>query len=72
MLVCFFSIYGLLRKRVAIDAVGELLVETALLTPAALACLWVLEAPGQMAFFRVGWHPPTSCSRRPARPPPCP
>jgi chloramphenicol-sensitive protein RarD len=59
MLACFFGFYGLLRKRVAIDAVGGLFVETALLTPLALACLWVLDTRGQMAFFQTGWSTQT-------------
>ncbi|MCB2228925.1 MAG: EamA family transporter RarD [Desulfarculaceae bacterium] len=45
VLAASFSTYGLLRKRVQVEAVGGLLVETALLTPLALAWL-----------FWAGWH----------------
>ena len=53
LLAGFFGLYGLLRKRVAIDAVGGLFVETAVLTPLALACLGLLDWRGEMAFFRA-------------------
>lgn len=44
-LAASFSTYGLLRKRVQVEALGGLLVETGLLTPLALAWLaW------------IGWH----------------
>ena len=59
MLASFFGFYGLLRKRVAIDAVGGLFVETALLTPLALVCLWVLDSRGHMAFFQANWSTQT-------------
>ncbi|MCF8034955.1 MAG: EamA family transporter RarD [Desulfarculaceae bacterium] len=44
-LAASFSTYGLLRKQVRVEAVGGLLVETALLTPLALGWL-----------FWSGWH----------------
>ena len=50
VLAVSFGLYGLLRKRAAIDAVGGLLVETALLAPAALAYLAARAASGAGAF----------------------
>lgn len=55
LMATFFSLYGLLRKRVDINAVGGLFVETVALTPLALAALWVLDSRGQMAFFGTDW-----------------
>lgn len=49
-----FSIYGLLRKTVKVEAVGGLLVETALLTPLALAWLIWIGAHGELVFWRGG------------------
>ena len=45
-----FGLYGLVRKVVAIDALGGLAVETALLGPVALAWLWWSAATGVGAF----------------------
>jgi len=45
-----FSFYGLVRKVVAIDALGGLAVETALVGPLALAWLWWVAAEGRAAF----------------------
>ena len=45
-----FGLYGLLRKRAAIDPVGGLLAETALLAPPALAFLAYRAAVGAGAF----------------------
>lgn len=45
-----FGFYGLVRKVVAIDALGGLAVETLLLGPIALAWLWWVSAQGQSAF----------------------
>jgi chloramphenicol-sensitive protein RarD len=45
-----FGLYGLLRKRVPADSTVGLFVETALLTPVALAYLLYLEATGELAF----------------------
>ncbi len=45
-----FGLYGLVRKTVAADSVTGLAVETALLSPAALAYLAVLGAHGTGAF----------------------
>jgi chloramphenicol-sensitive protein RarD len=47
-----FGVYGLIRKTVAIDALGGLLIETTLLTPVALAVLAYAHAGGQGAFGR--------------------
>lgn len=45
-----FGLYGLVRKVVAIDALGGLAVETALLGPVALAWLWWSAATGVGVF----------------------
>ena len=50
VLAVSFGVYGLLRKTVAVDALSGLSVETALLTPVALAGLLWLAARGQGAF----------------------
>lgn len=50
VLATSFGLYGLLRKRAAIDAVGGLLGETALLAPAALAYLLLRAHAGAGAF----------------------
>jgi chloramphenicol-sensitive protein RarD len=52
-----FGLYGLLRKRAAIEPLGGLLAETALLAPAALAYLGWRAAAGAGAF---GSSPGTS------------
>lgn len=55
VMATFFGLYGLLRKRVAINAVGGLFLETLALTPLALAALWVLDSRGRMAFLSADW-----------------
>jgi chloramphenicol-sensitive protein RarD len=45
-----FGLYGLLRKRAAVDSVGGLFGETALLAPAALAYLALRAGDGSGAF----------------------
>lgn len=50
VLATSFGLYGLLRKRAAIDAVGGLFGETALLAPAALAYLLFRAHAGTGAF----------------------
>ncbi len=50
VLAASFGLYGLLRKRAAIDAVGGLFGETALLAPAALAYLAWRARDGTGAF----------------------
>lgn len=45
-----FGLYGLVRKRAGVDAVGGLLAETALLAPLALGLVAVLAARGEGAF----------------------
>lgn len=49
-----FSFYGLIRKVVAIDALGGLTIETALLTPFALGLLLYVGSNGEAAFGRSG------------------
>ena len=50
VLALSFGLYGLLRKRAGIEAIGGLLVETALLAPPALALLGFRAAAGVGAF----------------------
>lgn len=50
-----FSTYGLIRKTVKIEAVAGLLVETALITPVALAWLLWMGFHGQLVFGQGGW-----------------
>jgi chloramphenicol-sensitive protein RarD len=49
-LAASFGAYGLLRKTAAIDPIGGLFVEAALLTPGALAFLLYVAATGEGAF----------------------
>ncbi len=55
LLALTFGTYGLLRKRVAIDAVGGLFVETCLLAPLSLAYLAWLVTGGRSALVNGGW-----------------
>jgi chloramphenicol-sensitive protein RarD len=50
-----FGLYGLIRKRVGLDPLVGLLLETALLAPAALAFLGWRAATGQLVFAAHGW-----------------
>jgi chloramphenicol-sensitive protein RarD len=50
LLAISFGLYGLVRKRAAIDAIGGLIAETALLAPLALAFLGGRAASGVGAF----------------------
>jgi chloramphenicol-sensitive protein RarD len=50
VLALSFGLYGLLRKRAGIEAVGGLFAETALLAPVALAYLALRAARGEGAF----------------------
>lgn len=50
VLATSFGVYGLVRKRAAIEAVGGLFAETALLAPLALAFLGARAAAGAGAF----------------------
>jgi chloramphenicol-sensitive protein RarD len=47
-----FSLYGLIRKTVAIDALGGLLIETLILAPVAVAILAHAHGTGRGAFGR--------------------
>ena len=49
-----FGFYGLLRKRLALDSIGALFVETALLFPVALGFLLWLASTGRGAFLAAG------------------
>lgn len=53
-----FGVYGLIRKVAAIDALGGLTIETAILAPLALAVLWYASDTGTAAFgtsARIDW-----------------
>lgn len=45
-----FGLYGLLRKIVAVTPLIGLLVETALMTPLAVAMIWILSSQGHARF----------------------
>ena len=45
-----FGLYGLLRKLVAVTPLVGLLIETALMTPPALAMIWSLSSQGRVGF----------------------
>lgn len=49
-----FAIYGLIRKRLAIDAISGLFVETLLAAPLAMLYLRHLAQAGQLAFLHQG------------------
>lgn len=51
VLACSFGLYGLLRKRLAVDAFSGLLIETLLLSPVALGYLLWIAAQGEMKFL---------------------
>jgi chloramphenicol-sensitive protein RarD len=51
-----FAVYGLLRKLTPVDAVGGLLIEAFVLTPAAVAYLVAVGIGGEGAFGRYGWE----------------
>jgi chloramphenicol-sensitive protein RarD len=50
-----FACYGLLKNRINSGAVETLTVESALLTPLALAYLVHLQLAGQLTFGHLGW-----------------
>lgn len=50
VLAVSFAFYGLLRKKVAVDGLLGLLIETALLAPVALAYVAFLQVRGESAF----------------------
>lgn len=52
-----FSLYGLLRKQVAIESVAGLFIETLLLAPLSLAWLGYEAWRGGLAFGHGGWGP---------------
>lgn len=54
VLAATFGSYGLLRKRIAIDPLTGLFVETLLAAPVAVAYLAFLTATGRLAFGHVG------------------
>ncbi|MFZ6004891.1 MAG: EamA family transporter RarD [Actinomycetota bacterium] len=51
VLACSFAGYGFLKKAVSVDAASSLAVETALLLPAALVGMAVLQGGGDAAFL---------------------
>ncbi|ARM90248.1 transporter protein RarD 2 [Rhizobium sp. CIAT894] len=49
-----FGVYGLIRKVAAIDALGGLMIETAILAPFALGLLFYVSGLGETAFGQSG------------------
>jgi chloramphenicol-sensitive protein RarD len=49
-----FGFYGLIKKRANVDALPSLAIETAVVTPIAVAYLWFLQANGEAAFIQDG------------------
>lgn len=49
-----FGFYGLVKKRANVDALPSLAIETAVITPIAVAYLWFLQANGEVAFIQDG------------------
>lgn len=56
VLALSFGFYGLLRRRVPLDALNGLAVETALVTPLALIFLFQLWHGGTAQFAHVSWQ----------------
>jgi chloramphenicol-sensitive protein RarD len=54
VLACSFAAYGFLKKAVSVEATTSLAVETAVLLPAALVGMVVLQASGEAAFLHGG------------------
>lgn len=50
-----FGVYGLLKKRIKLDATRGLIIETAFVLPFALLYYGYLEFEGKMAFGMVDW-----------------
>ena len=50
-----FGFYGLVRKRVAVDSISGLAIETALLLPLAIGYMLWVSHTGNLAFGRVDW-----------------
>jgi chloramphenicol-sensitive protein RarD len=54
LMLCFsFATYGLLRKRVAVDSLSGLTIETVILAPVALAYLWFEASRGSALFGKT-------------------
>ncbi|MFY0678430.1 MAG: EamA family transporter RarD [Neptuniibacter sp.] len=54
VLALSFSTYGVLRKKIKVDAVAGLFIETLWLSPLAIIYLLVLNHYGQLQFFQEG------------------
>ena len=54
ILAVSFGFYGLIRKRMGVDVVTGMFVETAMLVPFYLGYLWWMAANGQPIFFGGG------------------
>lgn len=54
-LACSFGVYGLLKKRIKLDATRGLIIETAFVLPLALLYYAYLAYEGKMAFGMVDW-----------------
>ncbi|WP_221796789.1 EamA family transporter RarD [Oceanobacter mangrovi] len=55
-----FGLYGLMRKRIAIESILGLFVETLILLPLALIYMWWLQQHQQLVFLHAdNWHQDT-------------
>lgn len=54
VLAVSFAIYGVVRKRMGIDGITGMFVETAFLVPPCIAYLWWMQAGGKAIFFGGG------------------
>lgn len=55
VLATSFGLYGLLRKLIAIDAINGLFLETCMMLPFALACLFWMKQNESLSFFHTGY-----------------
>lgn len=54
VLAVSFAIYGVVRKRMGIDGITGMFVETVFLVPPCIAYLWWMQAEGKTIFFGGG------------------
>jgi chloramphenicol-sensitive protein RarD len=66
-LAASFALYGFLRKITPVEAVEGLLIETAMLTPIALAWIMLLQSRGESGFAVDAAPTCYSCWRAPSR-----
>lgn len=54
VLAVSFALYGVVRKRMGVDSMTGLFVETAILVPPSIGYLWWMQASGKPIFFGGG------------------